>query len=32
MKKDIHPRLYDTTVRCACGYEFQTKSVAGEQM
>lgn len=32
MKKDIHPRLYDTTVRCACGFEFQTKSVAGEQM
>ena len=31
MKKDIHPRLFDTQVRCACGYEFQTKSVLGNE-
>ncbi len=32
MKKGIHPKLYDTTVRCACGFEFQTKSVVGEHL
>ena len=26
MKKNIHPQLYDVTVRCACGNEIQTKS------
>lgn len=26
MKKDIHPRLHQTTVRCACGSEFTTGS------
>ncbi|MDQ7032433.1 MAG: 50S ribosomal protein L31 [Desulfonauticus sp.] len=32
MKKDIHPKLYDTTVVCSCGYSFQTKSTAGEKV
>jgi large subunit ribosomal protein L31 len=27
MKKDIHPKLYDCTVTCACGNSFVTKSV-----
>jgi large subunit ribosomal protein L31 len=26
MKKDIHPKYYQTTARCACGNEFQTGS------
>ncbi|MBW1916501.1 MAG: 50S ribosomal protein L31 [Deltaproteobacteria bacterium] len=26
MKKDIHPKYYQTTVRCACGHEFVTGS------
>ncbi|MFP3866550.1 MAG: 50S ribosomal protein L31 [Desulfobacteraceae bacterium] len=26
MKKDIHPKYYQTTVRCACGNEFTTGS------
>ncbi|MDD3581188.1 MAG: 50S ribosomal protein L31 [Desulfobacca sp.] len=26
MKKDIHPKYFQTTVRCACGNEFQTGS------
>ncbi len=26
MKKDIHPKLYDVTARCACGNSFQTIS------
>ncbi|OPX19426.1 MAG: 50S ribosomal protein L31 [Desulfobacca sp. 4484_104] len=26
MKKDIHPKYYQTTVRCACGHEFPTGS------
>ena len=26
MKKDIHPKLVDCTVTCACGNTFQTKS------
>lgn len=32
MKKDLHPKLYVTTVRCACGYEFETKSTIGEEL
>ena len=27
MKKNIHPELKDTTVTCACGATFTTKSV-----
>jgi len=26
MKKDIHPKYQQTTVRCACGNEFTTGS------
>jgi large subunit ribosomal protein L31 len=26
MKKDIHPKYLRTTVRCACGNEFETGS------
>jgi large subunit ribosomal protein L31 len=26
MKKDIHPKIYDVTARCACGNSFQTVS------
>ncbi|MEA2102254.1 MAG: 50S ribosomal protein L31 [Thermodesulfobacteriota bacterium] len=26
MKKDIHPEYVDTTVTCACGNTFQTRS------
>jgi len=28
MKKDIHPKYSKTTVRCACGNEFETGSTA----
>ncbi|MFW6127214.1 MAG: 50S ribosomal protein L31 [Thermodesulfobacteriota bacterium] len=28
MKKDIHPQYGRTTVRCACGNEFETGSTA----
>lgn len=26
MKKDIHPQYLRTTVRCACGHEFESGS------
>ncbi|HOO38194.1 MAG TPA: 50S ribosomal protein L31 [Deltaproteobacteria bacterium] len=26
MKKDIHPEYFDTTVTCACGNSFKTRS------
>jgi large subunit ribosomal protein L31 len=26
MKKDIHPKYFDASVRCACGTEFTTGS------
>ena len=26
MKKDIHPEYFDTTVTCACGNSFETRS------
>ena len=26
MKKDIHPTYYETTVSCACGNRFKTRS------
>jgi len=32
MKKDVHPKLYDTAVKCSCGNEFTTRSTAGEEM
>ncbi len=30
MKKDIHPTLFDTVIRCACGATFETKSTEKE--
>lgn len=30
MKKDAHPTYFETTVRCACGNEFQTGSILKE--
>ncbi|MDY0275315.1 MAG: 50S ribosomal protein L31 [Desulfomicrobium sp.] len=32
MKKDLHPKVFNTFVRCACGYEFQTTSTIGEEL
>ncbi len=32
MRKDIHPKLFDATVRCHCGYEAQAKSTRGESL
>ncbi len=26
MKKDIHPEYKETTIKCACGAEFKTRS------
>ncbi|MGP1361813.1 MAG: 50S ribosomal protein L31 [Candidatus Fimenecus sp.] len=26
MKKDLHPEYKETTVRCACGAEYKTRS------
>lgn len=26
MKKNIHPKYDKTIIKCACGYEFETKS------
>jgi large subunit ribosomal protein L31 len=28
MKKDIHPKYFEASVRCACGNEFTTGSTA----
>lgn len=30
MKKGIHPEYKMGTVRCACGYTFQTRSTVGD--
>ena len=30
MKKDIHPKYKDITVKCACGNTFQTRSTSGD--
>ena len=30
MKKGIHPEYHTTTVRCACGSEFETGSTSQE--
>jgi len=30
MKKGIHPKYYQTKVRCACGNEFETGSTVKE--
>ena len=26
MKKDIHPKYFDTVIECACGNKIQTRS------
>lgn len=26
MKADLHPEYYETTIRCACGNEIQTRA------
>jgi large subunit ribosomal protein L31 len=30
MKKDIHPKIFDTAIKCACGATFETKSTEKE--
>jgi large subunit ribosomal protein L31 len=30
MKKDIHPKYVNTSVTCACGNTFETKSTVGD--
>jgi large subunit ribosomal protein L31 len=30
MKKDIHPKVFDTAIKCACGATFETKSTEKE--
>jgi large subunit ribosomal protein L31 len=30
MKKDIHPKIFDTVIKCACGAIFETKSTEKE--
>ncbi len=30
MKEGIHPKYVECTVRCACGYEFKTRSTKGK--
>ncbi len=30
MKKDIHPKYFETTVKCGCGNTFQTRSTMPE--
>ena len=32
MKKDTHPDYTDTTVKCACGSSFQTRSSMKDNM
>ena len=30
MKKEIHPKIFDTVIKCACGTTFETKSTEKE--
>ncbi|MBZ0270503.1 50S ribosomal protein L31 [bacterium] len=32
MKKDIHPKYVETTVTCACGHSFVTRSTTGPEI
>ncbi len=32
MKKEVHPKLYDSVVKCYCGNQFETKSTVGEEI
>jgi large subunit ribosomal protein L31 len=30
MKKEIHPKVFDTVIKCACGATYETKSTEKE--
>jgi len=30
MKKEIHPKIFETVIKCACGATFETKSTEKE--
>jgi len=30
MKKEIHPKVFDSLIKCACGATFETKSTQKE--
>jgi large subunit ribosomal protein L31 len=30
MKKDIHPKVFETIIKCACGATYETKSTQKE--
>lgn len=32
MKKDIHPKVYNAKITCACGYESELMTTKGEQV
>ncbi|WP_018124002.1 50S ribosomal protein L31 [Desulfovibrio oxyclinae] len=32
MKKDIHPKTFEATIRCHCGYESKASSTKGEHI
>ena len=32
MKKDIHPKVHNATITCACGYESNAISTKGEKV
>ncbi|WP_291321086.1 50S ribosomal protein L31 [Desulfonatronospira sp.] len=32
MKKNLHPSLHDTKIKCACGSEFESQSTAGREI
>ena len=32
MKKDIHPKLFNSTVICHCGYKSEMKTTKGEEV
>ncbi len=32
MRKNIHPKLYKSTIRCTCGFQIETLSTRGEDI
>jgi len=32
MKKDIHPQMNKTTIRCTCGFQVETLTTRGEEI
>ena len=32
MKKDIHPKVFNAKIRCACGNEVEAQSTKGESV